>query len=330
MGRALGLLQAPSSDEFQRRAQLIIRDFPKLKSWMEWWMRPAHASILFKSERVMDLQIWKSLPATNNAEEAMHWKLYSACGRDHRFLEGMNALYAVATHYQRLIDGVLKGALIRYGAAEPWKAKAAAIGRTKPTRAPNPEAKKRKKNDGRPPDTIKELLLKPQKNAPSTVTTTKKAASKVTMELKFGPPSYRWKPNSCWLDASLQVLYIAITKKFDEFGKVFNSLETGSPLNGLYLAFNKRFELDPEESNATTALGLQRDRLRMFLKQNAIIEELDQFDSPVVHLENAWLPMLARLEYKKQYSLAVAYFMIFSVTLSQCSGSSEIGGGHTQ
>jgi hypothetical protein len=40
--------------------------------------------------------------------------------------------------------------------------------------------------------------------------------------------------------------------------------------------------------------------------------------------------MLARLEYKKQYSLAVAYFMIFSVTLSQCLGSSEIGGGHTQ
>jgi hypothetical protein len=106
------------------------------------------------------------------------------------------------------------------------------------------------------------------------------------MELNFGPPSYRWKANSCWLDASLQALYIAITKKFDEFGKVFNSLETGSPLNGFYLAFNERFELDPEESNATPVLGLQRDHLQMFLKQNAIIEELDQFDLPVVCLEN--------------------------------------------
>ena len=177
--------------------------------------------------------------------------------------------------------------MIRYGAAEPWKATAAAIGRTKPTRAPNPEAKKRKKNDGRPPDTIKELLLKAPNKAPQ-VTTTKKAASKVTMELKFGPPSYRWKANSCWLDASLQVLYIAITKKFDEFDKIFDSLKTDSPLNGLYLAFNERFELDPEENNATTALGLQRDRLRMFLKQNAVIEELDQFDSPVVRLESVY------------------------------------------
>ena len=40
--------------------------------------------------------------------------------------------------------------------------------------------------------------------------------------------------------------------------------------------------------------------------------------------------MLARLEYKEQYSLAVAYFMTFCVTLNQCSGSLEIGGPHTQ
>lgn len=104
--RALGLLRCSNSEEFQSRASLIVRDFPKLKSWVEWWMRPAHASMLFQSERTMDVQIWDSLPNTTNAEEAMHWKLYSACGRDHSFMEGMNALYAVASHYQRLHDGV--------------------------------------------------------------------------------------------------------------------------------------------------------------------------------------------------------------------------------
>ena len=34
--RALGLLQCSSSDEFQCHAHLIVHDFPKLKSWMEW------------------------------------------------------------------------------------------------------------------------------------------------------------------------------------------------------------------------------------------------------------------------------------------------------
>ena len=99
--RALALLDAPNSEEFIAHAALLVRDFPRLASWMEWWMRPAHASMLFESERKMDIDIWNSLPADNNAEESMHWKLYSACGRDHNFLEGMYSLHAVAVYYER-------------------------------------------------------------------------------------------------------------------------------------------------------------------------------------------------------------------------------------
>ena len=40
--------------------------------------------------------------------------------------------------------------------------------------------------------------------------------------------------------------------------------------------------------------------------------------------------MLVRLEYREKYSLAVAYFMTFCVSLHQCSGCSETGGSHTQ
>ena len=40
-------------------------------------MHPAHASMLFESEREMDVEIWESIPKTTNAEEVMHWKLYS-------------------------------------------------------------------------------------------------------------------------------------------------------------------------------------------------------------------------------------------------------------
>ena len=78
--QALGLLKCLSSEEFQHRASLIVHDFPKLKSWMEWWMCPAHALMPFESEKKMDTEIWDSLLKTINAEEAMHWKLYSACG----------------------------------------------------------------------------------------------------------------------------------------------------------------------------------------------------------------------------------------------------------
>lgn len=99
--RALALLDAPNSQEFIAHAALLVHDFPRLTSWMEWWMRPAHASMLFESERKMDIDLWNSLPQDNNAEESMHWKLYSACGHDHDFLEGMYSLHAVAVYYER-------------------------------------------------------------------------------------------------------------------------------------------------------------------------------------------------------------------------------------
>ena len=74
---------------------------------MEWWMRPAHASMLFESEREMDVEIWESIPKTTNAEEAMHWKLYCACGYDHEFLKGMYSLYAVAIYYECIYKAAL-------------------------------------------------------------------------------------------------------------------------------------------------------------------------------------------------------------------------------
>lgn len=57
-----------------------------------------------------------------------------------------------------ILTTVLVGTPIRYGQAEPWKATQKKIGRTKQTRTPGRSA--RAKNDGRPPDTVKELVKK--------------------------------------------------------------------------------------------------------------------------------------------------------------------------
>ena len=69
-------------------------------------MQPAHASMLFQSERMMDIAVWDSILKTMNAQEAMHWKICSMCGQDPSFLEGMYALWVVANYYQHLIDVV--------------------------------------------------------------------------------------------------------------------------------------------------------------------------------------------------------------------------------
>jgi len=100
--RALALLDVLDQTEFLSLTTLLLRDFPMVKSWLSWWMRESHASMLFLSQRKMDPDLWNSIPETTNAEEAMHWKMYSAAGRDHDFLEGMNSLYAIAQYYQRI------------------------------------------------------------------------------------------------------------------------------------------------------------------------------------------------------------------------------------
>lgn len=102
--RAVALVSLPTQAEFIERAQLIIRDFPLIGPWLAWWLRPAHASMLFESQKVMDSCLWESIPETTNAEEAMHWKLYSAAGRNHDFFTGIKALYKVAVYYERLYD----------------------------------------------------------------------------------------------------------------------------------------------------------------------------------------------------------------------------------
>jgi hypothetical protein len=61
--------------------------------------------MLFLSQRKMKPELWEAIPETTNAEEAMHWKMYSAAGRDHGFLEGMLSLYAIAQYYQRIHVG---------------------------------------------------------------------------------------------------------------------------------------------------------------------------------------------------------------------------------
>lgn len=123
--------------------------------------------MLCDSECKMDIELWESLPDTNNAEEAMHWKLYSAYGCDHDLFGGLKGLYAVAKYYEQMYNSVLSeyflhtkfvatdystwdsaGIRTHYGEKELWKVLADNIGRTKDSWAPDPSAKKRKRNDG--------------------------------------------------------------------------------------------------------------------------------------------------------------------------------------
>jgi hypothetical protein len=207
------------------------------------------------------------------------------------------------------------GAPIRYGIAEPWKVKAAEIERTKPSRAPKPDEKKRKKNDGRPPDTVNELLTAPTKKSavikppkptikdllaaaaksppppPSKtsqalitapVTSAPPPPPKKTQKFEFGQPSYPWMDNSCWLDASLEVLYAAIEDDSADFCNLFESLDPDVGLGAFYTAIYDRLSMNPAQKDISACLASQGDQLRLFLYEKKLIDHIDQPESAVV------------------------------------------------
>jgi hypothetical protein len=110
--RVKALLDASDVATFMSCAEVVIRDFPKTETWLRWWMRDAHAPMLFTSHRKMDPHIWDRMPETTNAEEAMHWKLYSAVGRDLSLMDGLHGLSAVVEYYHRIYTASLRKFLI--------------------------------------------------------------------------------------------------------------------------------------------------------------------------------------------------------------------------
>ncbi len=63
--------------------------------------------MIFKSQQIMDAEVWDSIPGSTNAEEAMHWKLYSGAGHNHDVIEGFEGLFSMADYYERLNDAAL-------------------------------------------------------------------------------------------------------------------------------------------------------------------------------------------------------------------------------
>lgn len=79
----------------------FTREFPGAKPWIDWWMRPSHASMLFLVATGMARKLWDSLPATTNSAESMHHKIYKMIGRGNTLFYGMEGLVRIAETFER-------------------------------------------------------------------------------------------------------------------------------------------------------------------------------------------------------------------------------------
>ncbi|KAF8194527.1 hypothetical protein BJ912DRAFT_1141396 [Pholiota molesta] len=266
----------------------------------------------------MSEQVWTLLPSTTNAEEAMHWKLYRAFPN-------------TSEYYKRLYDAVQRGVPIAYKPTQAWQSTAAHIGRSKASRAPNAQSIHRKKNDGRPPDTKKELLQPSKKKHEQTLITnyTVNNSERPESSVLLATPSYPWSQNSCWLDTSLELIFASITRDFMDYASGCQDIPKICGLKSLYEIMDKCriSELAPSDV-ISKARQTERDGFRKLLKKKGAIQSINEPESLLVwigHLSKNEKPELAKKSYRSQ-----AYFETLFVEVHECTGDSDTKGRHVE
>jgi hypothetical protein len=96
--------------------------------------------------------------------------------------------------------------------------------------------------------------------------------------------SYKWSNNSCWLDTSLELLFIAISRDFEtSFSPRLSELTDADSLSLLSHAFEARTVIQGSDPSApediVNVLFAQRESLRHDLVNKKIISAMDSFEA---------------------------------------------------
>lgn len=139
---------------------------------------------------------------------------------------------------------------------------------------------RRKKNDGRPPDTKKELLK------PSRVKKILPAPDSATSldDTGLDLPSYPWNNMSCWLDVSAQLIFVCVNRNFQDYASGYQGVPQIFGLKSLYQIMDKRRLFDLAGKKSSSARRTERDGFRKLLKKKSAISSINEPESLLVRL----------------------------------------------
>ena len=175
---------------FRRQCLKILRYFPKAKNWLNWYLHPDRAVILFDACKLLpsSTQLQKDTNAQENVGRQIQ---YGAPKAKLGIGEAFEHLWRFCNNLKMDRSSVKAGTPVQYGKSSSRKKKRKRLHLKQWT------------NDGRAPDTTDKLL------APST----KKARTVLSGNIFSGIPwSFNWKgqqyTNTCRLDCVLTLLYM--------------------------------------------------------------------------------------------------------------------------
>ncbi|KAJ6465938.1 hypothetical protein C8R47DRAFT_45502 [Mycena vitilis] len=87
------LTKNTTREQFAETVTLFKTTFPRLVGWVNWWLRPATASMIFPALSVVDPELADKAPSTTNPIEHQHSLLHHATGTDMDLVQGGDAIF---------------------------------------------------------------------------------------------------------------------------------------------------------------------------------------------------------------------------------------------
>ncbi|KAG8930848.1 hypothetical protein FRC01_002192 [Tulasnella sp. 417] len=293
--------ETTSRTTFTNASTSLLKEVPDIKGWIDWWLVPEHASMIFPAVRKMSSEDRNKLPTTSNAAEGLHWQVYRGVGKSHDLVPGIRALYLFCRGIETMHDSVQMGA-----------AKPRFDGHIAPESGS--DSNMRPENDGRAPDTrallerasaasghlsleaptdeqlaaLPPSRYEPKKTRQLPGSQTKRKAQ--TLEERI-LQSYAWSENSCYIDCSAELLFRAYTAlRSEDRAELHLALDRASPNksipSGFYVIashWEQRLEwITNPASKKTREDAIDRGQIHLrSKKQSPPNDKGEQIDNPI-------------------------------------------------
>ncbi|KAG2219291.1 hypothetical protein INT45_011306 [Circinella minor] len=129
---------------FQNTANMILREFPRVKNWINWWTQPMNAVMIFRSHEVLQPELQDHHIRTFNGTESFHRDLYRIVQTKQSILDTLPRIFSYLKNDAANFERIAKGFQINYNTT------------------PRKTSRRKRKtvNDSRAPDVTSKLLGK--------------------------------------------------------------------------------------------------------------------------------------------------------------------------
>ncbi|KAL4256927.1 hypothetical protein AB1N83_010648 [Pleurotus pulmonarius] len=249
-----------NNDHFDQTVRDLQQGFPRARPWLNWWLRPTMASMIFPCKSAVARDLASRVPSTSNPVEHQHSLLHHAVGKDYDIIPGVEKIHLHVKELESQYKAIQGGHFLP------------------PTDIRNARRvgfKKYDVNDGRPPDTTDALLSKHDPGLPPATPLRPQTPGARLWQ------SFTWNGhNSCFYDVGAELMFRAYSLWDPATQQTFrNLLPSNSALAHIFFGYQRRLSWI-SDSKKTDVDGTRMLEMMQTWLHHAIFTKWKLYASP--------------------------------------------------